>query len=143
MDITGANATLTMTIPGLFPAPVQLSGFAADDIYELENIDPVEVLMGADGQLSGGFTFKPQQQSITLQADSPSNAFFDSWNQNQVAGVRVYVANGVIVIPSIGLKFVQTKGFLTSYKLPGAKKLVGPRRFMVTWQSVVPAPASA
>lgn len=143
MDITGANANLTMWITGLFPVPVKLEGFAADDVYDLDEIDPVEVLMGVDGKLSGGFTWKAQPQTITLQADSDSCEFFDTWQRNQQAGVRVYAATGVLSLPALGLKFNQTKGFLTNYKLPGAKKLVGPRRFRVTWESVVPAPISS
>lgn len=141
MDITGANASLTLTIPGLFNTPVTISGFAADDIYDLDEIDPVEVLMGADGLQSGGFTWKSQPQTITLQADSPSGAFFDTWQNNQKAGVRVYNCNGVIKVPAVGLKFIQTNGMLTGYKLPGAKKLLTPRRFRITWQDVTPAPA--
>jgi hypothetical protein len=141
MDITGANATLTITIPGLFPIPQQIQEFAADDIYDLDEIDPVEVLMGADGNLSGGFTYKAQPQTIMLQADSDSCEIFDTWQRNQKAGVRVYTCNGVITLPALGLKMVQTKGFLTAYKLPGAKKLVGPRRFRITWEDVTPQPA--
>ena len=140
MDITGANANLTLTIPGLFTTPVKIEGFAADDIYDLDEIDPVEVLMGADGNLSGGFTWKPQPQTITLQADSASAVFFDTWQSNQKAGVKTYVANGVLQLPAIGLKFIHTTGYLTGYKLPGAKKLLTPRRFRITWEDVTPAP---
>lgn len=141
MDITAANAVLMLSIPGLFAVPQQLQGFAADDVYDLDEIESVETLMGVDGRLSGGFVWKPQPQTITLQADSASNAVFDAWNENQKSGLRTYQANGVLILPSLGIKFVQTVGFLTNYKAPGAKRLVQQRRYRVTWQNVSPAPA--
>lgn len=140
-DLTGANAVVMLAIPPLFTTPQQLQGFAADDVYDLDEIESIETLMGVDGILSGGFVWKPQQQSITLQADSASNAIFDNWYAQQKAGTRTYVANGIVIIPALGLKFIQTNGFLSGYKLPGVKKLVTQRRYRITWNDVSPAPA--
>lgn len=140
-DITGATAVLTLAIVGLFNTPQQIQGFAADDIYDLDEIESIETLMGVDGILSGGFVWKPQMQTIMLQADSPSNDMFDVWYNQQKAARATYIANGVLSLPAIGLKFVQTNGFLTRYKLPGAKKLVQPRRYGITWNDVIAQPA--
>jgi hypothetical protein len=139
-DITGANAVVTLQIFPLFPIPQQLQGFAADDVYDIASIDSVEVLMGVDGNLSGGFVYKQIEQDIALQADSASNSIFDVWWQQMVASTTVYTAQGVVSIPSIGLKFVQTNGFLTGYKLPGVKKIVQPRRFRITWNNIFTQP---
>lgn len=141
MDITGANANLTIVISSLFPVPQTLQGFAADDVYDFDEIENVETLMGVDGILSAGWTWKPQVQTINFQADSPSCAVFDTWNMQMAAANTVYPATGVLSLPALGLKMIQTNGFLTRYKLPGAKKLIGPRRFAITWGRVVPAPA--
>lgn len=141
MDISGATANLTLTILPLFPVPQQIQGFAADDVYDLDEIESVETLMGVDGVLSGGFVWKPQQQTIMLQANSASNAVMDTWWASMVAAKTTYTANGVITLPAIGLKFIQTTGYLTRYKLPGTKKLIQPRRYGITWNLVVPAPA--
>lgn len=140
-DLTAASVVLMMSVQGLFPTPVQIQGFAAEDIYDMDEIERVQTLMGADGILSGGFVFKEQMQSISLQADSLSAPFFDAWDQNQVAGRRTYPGNGVLTIPSLGIKFVQTRGFLKTFKLPGAKAIMQPRRFRLTWQTVVPQAA--
>jgi len=140
-DITAANASLVLALTPLFTAPQQIQGFAADNVYGLPAIESVETLMGVDGILSGGFVWKPQQQTIELQADSPSNAFFDIWYTQQVAGQTTYTVNGVLTIPALRLKLIQTLGFLTGYKLPDAKKLMQPRQFGITWNLVVPAPA--
>ncbi|MCC8963775.1 hypothetical protein H8A95_16005 [Bradyrhizobium sp. Pear76] len=140
-DITSANAILMLSIATLFPTPQQLQGFSTDDVYDLDAISNVQVQMGIDGLLSGGFVWKEQPQSIVLQANSPSNAVFDTWNSSQKASQQTYQANGILTLPSLGIKFVQTKGFLTEYKLPGGKKVLTPRRYIITWEDVSPAPA--
>lgn len=140
-DITAANAILTIVIPPIFPVPIQIQRFAVDDIYMFDEIESVETMMGVDGVLSGGFVFKPQNQTITLMADSPSNDIFDTWSLQQIAGLTTYVAMGVLTLPALGKKFIQTNGFLTRYQLPGAKKLIQPRRYGITWNLVAAAPA--
>jgi hypothetical protein len=141
MDISAANATLSLQIASVFPIPQNIQGFAADDVFDLDQIESVETMMGVDGILSGGFVWKPQPQRVILQADSASNAVFDTWNAQQVATGQAYLANGVIRLPSIGLKIVLSNGYLTGYKLPSAKKLVQPRPYHITWNLALPAPA--
>lgn len=139
-DITAANAVVTLTQTILFPIPQTLQGFAADDVFDLDEIENVETVMGVDGVLSYGFVWKPQPQRIMLQADSPSNDVFDIIQTQQVAANTAYPLNGIIMLPSIGKKIILTNGILTGYKLPGAKKLIGPRSYRVTWNLAVPAP---
>jgi len=139
-SITGATAVVMLTLPGVFPAPFQLQGFAADDVYDTDDLVSAETLMGVDGKLSGGFVYVPVVQRYHLQADSPSIIFFDSWWAAQQQVIEVFNANGLVSIPSLGKKFTMTKGFLTGYKpLPDAKKLMQPQNFAITWQSVFPA----
>lgn len=140
-DITAANAILMLSIATLFPTPQQIQGFSAEDVYDLDAISNVQVQMGVDGLLSGGFVWAQQPQSVVLQSNSASNAIFDAWSANQKAAQQTYQANGILTLPSLGLKFIQTKGFLTEYKLPGAKKVLTPRRFVITWEDVSLAPA--
>lgn len=141
-SITAANATLTLAIPPLFPIPQQLQGFAVDDIYDVDQIKSVEVMMGVDGLLSAGFVYVAVVQKVTLQADSPSNDIFDTWWTQMQAAQDVYAASGLIKLPSIATKFTQSNGFLTGYKpLPAGKKLLQPRTYEITWERVAPAPA--
>jgi hypothetical protein len=140
-SITSANAVVTLSVPPLFVVPQQLQGFAADDVFDVPEIKSVETLMGVDGKLSGGFVYVAIPQQITLQADSLSNDFFDTWWTQMQAAKDVYVALGMVTLRSIGTKFVMTNGFLTGYKpTPGAKKILQPRRFEITWESIVPSP---
>lgn len=140
MDITGANAVFQLSVPGVFDFPQQLQGFAADDVFDTEALESVETLMGVDGFLSGGFVYVPVPQTIALQADSPSMAIFDQWWAAMQQTRGIYVANAVVVLTAVGTKWALTKGMLTSYMpIPAVKKLLQPRRFRVTWESVSPA----
>lgn len=143
MSITSANAVLTLSQAILFPTPIQLQGFAADDIYDVDSIKSVEDSMGVDGVLSFGFVFVAVPQNISLQADSDSNDFFDTiWTQMQAAE-DVYPLNGTIILPGISTKFAMVNGGLTGYKpIPDAKKTLQPRRYQITWNKVFPQPSA-
>lgn len=140
MSITGANAAFILTIPSVFPAPQQLQNFAADDVFDTEPLESAEVLMGVDGKMSGGFVFVPVKQVIALQADSPSNSLFDAWWASQQVAKAIFEAQGVVILTDLGTKWVLVNGVLTTYPpIPNVKKLLQPRRFGITWESVSPA----
>ena len=141
-SITSSNAVLTLAILPLFPIPQQLQGFGTDDIYDIPRIRSVEVMMGVDGVLSGGFIYAAVPQEITLQADSLSNRIFDTWDLQQKAAGETYVAMGSIRLPGVSTKFAMINGFLTGYSpSPAAKRVLQARRYEITWQKVIPAPA--
>ena len=141
-SITDANCSLSLSIPGIFSIPQQLQGFAADDIFDIPQIRSVEVLMGVDGVLSGGFVYVAIPWEISLQADSASNSVFDTWWTQMQAAKDVYIAQGIIRLPSISTKFNLTNGYLTGYKpAPAAKKVLQPRRYELTFNAIAPAPA--
>ena len=141
MDIGSSNSVLTLAIATLFPIPQQLQGFGVDDIYDIAQVKNVETMMGVDGVLSAGFVWKERVQTVTLMADSISNRLFDTWNLNQEANQTIYPATGLISLPGIATKFVQTTGYLTGYKpAPKAGRLLHPRTYEITWQRVAPAP---
>jgi hypothetical protein len=156
--ITGATTTFTLTIgppasviaqnqvptsgPGvLFNNPVQLSGFAADDIFTIGPLPSTEVLMGVDGVMSAGFVFVVIKQMIALQADSASNAIFDAWWNAMITSKDAWLAQGIVKMTTIQSKWILTNGALTQYHpIPDAKKLLQPRRHEITWQLVQIAP---
>jgi hypothetical protein len=130
-----------LVIADLFPVPQQLRGYAADDVLTTEAVDSIETQMGVDGLLSGGWMPTPKKQTYVLQADSPSVGMFDAWQQSQEAVRDAFVANAFITLPSIGRIYTCTKGFMTSYTpMPDAKKILQPRRFVITWESIIGAP---
>jgi hypothetical protein len=141
MSITSADAIITLSQPLLFSTPQQLQGFAADDIFRYASIKAGEVKMGVDGILSAGFIFVEVPQTFMLQADSPSNAFFDTLFTQEQATKAKYPISGVVLLPSISTKWTSAKGFLTDYEpAPAAKKTLEPRSFVITWERIAPSP---
>ncbi len=135
--ITSANSVFTLVIPGLFPAPVQLVGYATDKAFVTEGLELAEVQMGVDGRMTAGFTPTPTKQTITLQADSPSRDIFTALIQSTKTAREVFYISGSIVLPATGESFTLTRGILTNGKqIPDAQKVLQPVDYMITWESV-------
>ena len=140
-SLTGANATFTLVIPGVFNTPVILQGFAVDDSFKSEAVPQTETRMGVDGNLSGGFIFQPYPTTIMIQPDRPSLAIFETWRASQQAAGDVFTANGSILLANIGQQYTLFKGFLTSaHPFPDVKKLLEPLPYVITWNSIVSSP---
>jgi hypothetical protein len=139
--LTTANSAFALQIAGLYPTPQSIQGYAADDAFAAEDVVPVEAMMGVDGKLSGGYVPYPTKLHVTLQADSPSNAIFDNWLSAQAAAKELYIANAVISLPGTGDKYTFTRGFLTTASpMSASKKMLQPRRFVITFESCTKAP---
>ena len=135
--ITSANSVFTIVIAGLFPAPVQLQGYASDKAFTTEALDLAEVQMGVDGRMTAGFVPNPTKQTITLQADSPSKDIFTALIQAMKTAREVFYISGSIALPSTGESFTLTRGILTNAKqIPDAQKVLQPVDFQITWESV-------
>lgn len=139
-SITAANAVFLISVPGLFPVPIPLQGFAADDIFGTDPLASVETSMGVDGILSGGFVNVATRQNITLQADSASNLIFDQWWATQQAAQDVLTAKASVWLTSIGRKWSLSVGFLTEYPgVQSAGRTLRQRRYGLTWQTAQPS----
>ena len=135
--ITSANSVFTIVIAGLFPAPVQLQGYASDKAFTTEAVDLAEVQMGVDGRMTAGFVPNPVKQTITLQADSPSKDIFTAIIQAMKTAREVFYISGSISLPSTGESFALTRGILTNAKqIPDAQKVLQPVDYVITWESV-------
>lgn len=135
--ITSANSVFTLVVAGLFPAPVQLKGYASDKAFTTEAVDLAEVQMGVDGRMTAGFVPNPVKQTITLQADSPSKDIFTAVIQAMKTAREVFYISGSISLPSTGESFTLTRGILTNAKqIPDAQKVLQPMDFQITWESV-------
>lgn len=135
--ITSANSVFTLVVAGLFPAPVQLRGYASDKAFTTEAVDLAEVQMGVDGRMTAGFVPNPVKQTITLQADSPSKDIFTAVIQAMKTAREVFYISGSISLPSTGESFALTRGILTNAKqIPDAEKVLQPMDFVITWESV-------
>lgn len=138
--LTGANAVISLSAPDVFGAPVQLQGFAADDVFSSEALQSAETLMGVDGVLSAGFVYVPAPQNYMLQGDSLSVDFFETLWAQQQQNATVYRLSGLTTLLPVQKKYTMTNGVLTNYTpISDVKKLIQPRRFTVTWESIQPA----
>ena len=142
--LSAANAVITLSQATLFPNGVQLQQFGPDDVTDMETAKILEHSMGVDGVLSFGFVWAERMQEITLQGNSPSNAFFDSINTQQEAVQDAYPLNGVVILNAIGLQFNLINGGLEHYKpMPQVQKIIRPRKYRIVWNRVVPQPVTS
>lgn len=142
-SISSSNAIIMLQVADLFGTPVQIQGFSADDVFDSPDIEVAEHSMGVDGRLSAGFIFKETEMNITLQADSPSQEFFDEWYNAEQANRDKFVASGTVLLLGPGKKFTLIKGFLKRYKpMPDGKKTLEPRKFGIVWEQIIPAPVA-
>ncbi len=135
--ITSSNSVFTLVIPGLFPVPVQLSGYHTDKAFTTEALDMAEVSVGVDGRMTAGYTPNPVKQTITLQADSPSKDLFTVLVQATKTAREVFWLSGTISLPSTGESFSLTRGILSKAKqIPDAQKVLQPVEYEITWENV-------
>jgi hypothetical protein len=138
--ITSANSTFVLNIPGVFPVPLPIQGYAADDAFTVEPFDTAEALVGVDGKLSAGYTPTPKKLTVMLQADSPSLEVFDAWLGAMESAREVFFAEATIVLPAISKTYNLRKGVLTNaVKLPPNKKVLQPVQYTITFESIEPA----
>lgn len=135
--ITSANSVFTITVPGLFPAPVQLQGYSAEKAWSTDMQELAETQMGVDGRMTAGYVPNPVSQTISLQADSPSKKIFTAIAAATKAGREIFYISGAISLPATGESFICSRGVLKSVKpLPDAAKVLQPMEFMITWESI-------
>jgi hypothetical protein len=137
-DITSANSILMLGITSLFSVPQQLQGFADGDSYSVDAVDVTESLMGVDGRKSSGWIPQIKTMSVTLQADSLSNTFFEAWYAAQEAGRTIYTAFGTVSQDAVKKVYVLTNGSLKNYApLSDGGKTLKPRKFSIEWESII------
>ena len=142
-QITSADCIFFLGITNVYPNPLQLQQFAADDIFESEQLTPAEFIMGADGYLTGGFVNVPTPMTIAFNADSPSIQLFDTWYLYQKQNQTIAWAFGTVAFPSLGKKFTLDRGGLRNYRLiADPKKVLQPPRYTIVWQNPAPAAIS-
>lgn len=139
--LTAANSVFALAIPGLYDTPQIQQGYATDDAFAADDVNPVQVEMGVDGKLSGGYVPYPTAINVVYQADSPSLVMYDDWMNAQEIYREAYQAEGYMILPGTGMKYTLTKGFMTTgSKMPGVKKILQPRKFVLTFELCQPAP---
>ena len=135
--ITSANSVFTISVPGLFPVPVQLQGYSAEKAWNTDQLEIAETQMSVDGRMTAGYVFNSVKQTISLQADSPSKIIFTTIVAASRAARDAYYISGSISLPSTGEVFICTRGVLRSHKpLADAAKVLQPMDFTIEWESI-------
>lgn len=139
-DLTSANSVLILSVDGLYNS-IAIQGYSVDDAFATDDVKPTEVLMGVDGKLSAGYTPYPVPLHVMLQADSASIPVFDTWLTAMAGTKTMLFGNVTIMVPALLTTWTLTKGALTSASvMPGAKKIMQPRRYEITFESAVAMP---
>lgn len=139
--LTTANSSLTLLVRGLFPVPVSIQGYATDDSFAIDDVDPSERYMGVDGKLSAGYVPYTTKLTIMLQADSESMDIFDTTLAAQVANKELFIFDGTLIIQGSGEKCTFTKGYMAEITpAPTGKKVLQPRRFSIEFEGYSKAP---
>lgn len=135
--ITSANSVVSITAAGLYPSPVQLSGYSADKAWSTDNLEIAETQIGVDGRMTAGWIFNTVKQTFSLQADSPSIIIFQNIWAAMAAVRDIYYLSATIEIPSTGERFICNKGVLKGVKtIPDANKVLAAMEFMIEWASI-------
>jgi len=139
MSITSVNAIFTLSITGLYDSPQQLQGFVVDDLFDFGQVASKEIIQGADGIMAAGFVPNVYTQNVAFLPNAPSISLFEQWFAAEQAIRSVYYANGTIALDN-GTIYTMTRGVLSGYSpAPDAKKILQPRKFAITWQSITPS----
>ena len=138
--ITSANASLFITVPGLYDSPVKIENYSTDAMVSAAQVNPVVAEMGVDGHLSVGYTPTPKEITITLAADSKSRPVFDDWQAYQDAAKEVYVCSAQFIVPGIGKTYTGLRGALTAAQpMPNAAKTLQAPAYNITFESWTPS----
>lgn len=138
--LTSANSVLMLAVGGIFPIPQKIEGYATDDAFAFDAVQPAQAVMGVDGRMSAGYTPFMSVQTISIQADSPAKPIFEAWLAAMKVAREVFYANGTLNISSISRKYVLTRGVLTQVPpAPTARAILQPMTFQITWENVSPA----
>jgi hypothetical protein len=138
-SITSANSIFTLNVPDVFDAPFQLQQFKADDAFDTEDVNPVEVRKGVDGRKASGYTPYNTKQTIAFMADSLSIDFFEAWLQAMDQAQEDFTCSGRITLTGVGKSYILTNGSLSrAKKISDAKKVLEGVTYEITWDTVEP-----
>ncbi|WP_432778197.1 hypothetical protein QZL74_14570 [Burkholderia gladioli pv. alliicola] len=139
--ITSANSVIMLGVSTIFPIAQQIQGYTADDIFDTDDVDMAEVVMGLDGKQSAGWVPYNVKWRISLMPNSDSILIFDAVITAERVAQEKFTWNGVVTLKGISKKFTMSNGVLTRGKpIPDAKKTLQPQTYEITWESVLPSP---
>lgn len=120
---------------------IELEGYAADAAFALDNADTAETSLGVDGKLAAGWVPRSYNQTITLQADSPSAQVIDAFIAAQDVARTIFRLTGTITLPGNKMSYSLLRGVIKNYTaMPTAQRVLQPRTYVIEWEKVIPVP---
>lgn len=131
LNITSANAVVTLACEGLIPNPVRLQNFSADQSVSLDEVTLSEGQMGVDGGYAAGYVNSIKSLTLTLEANSPSTKYLDIIAKAMHNQTTVYLITLTVTLPSLSMRYIFSNGTLASGQImSNPKKLQEP----TTWK---------
>lgn len=135
LDITSANATVAMSVGGLFS--INLENFSADSSFTTDTVQSTETRMGVDGHMAAGFTPAIKPLTINLEAGSPSTEYMQLLRQVQEVNKKPYRVQTVISIPAIGKRYTFSEGVLHDSKaIPDGQNVLSPTQWVFHFETM-------
>ena len=130
-DITSANATLVLTVDGLFPGGIELQQFSTDQSVSQDEVTTAETRMGIDGFMAAGWIPSIKAVTLMLEASSPSAAALTELHRAEEQARAKYSCTLTARVPSIGKTYTWSGGVLKAgTPFPANKKVLEP----TTWK---------
>lgn len=131
LNITSANAVVTLACDQLIPNPVRLQNFSADQSVSLDEVTLSEGQMGVDGGYAAGYVNSIKSVTLTLEANSPSTKYLNIIAKAMHNQTTVYLITLTVTLPSLGMRYIFSNGTLgTGQIMSNPKKLLEP----TTWK---------
>ena len=140
--LTTANSSATLTVPGVFPAPRNIEGYAVDAAFMVDAIEIAQTMMGVDARMSHGYVPSIKRVTFTLMPTSPSIQLFELWYAaNETLRESMPATALVITVPSMERTYSLLKCVFVNHKpFPDAKKLLQEVPFILDCERIVYAP---
>ena len=122
-NITSADATMIMTVEGLYPVGIPITNFSVDQMADSD-----------EHEYAAGFVPNAWNVTVSLEASSPSLKVMQQIAQAMATNRRTYEIGITLTIPSLKQVHMFKKGVLLSGKdMPGIRKTLEPTSWKFTF----------
>ena len=137
IDITSANATLFITVPGYFSSGFYVNDWQSDRMFDTAALQNKEEQMSADGKYHVGLIFNTTNLALHLMPTSSAGQRFDELFAAERAALTAYTLNAVLSIPSIDATYNFVNGTLFNWvPAVGAGRVLAGRDAELHFESV-------
>lgn len=139
--LTAANSKFSIAVPGAGLAPFTLTGYAADNAFDVDSTEQTISVIGVDGVASTGYIPALTPMTITLQPTSDSIAFFEAWSNAQNLAKEAFIGRAAVDIPSMQRSYqVGHLALQQVQRIPKAQRILQPMTYQLVAAEIVVTP---